>query len=300
MTWAPSIGSLITRPDRPAIAGESSLLDAVIADPDDDSVRLVYADWLQDRGPLAAARGELIAVQCALARLDDPVEHNRLKARDFELVERHGNVWCAHAGLGDVRNNWYPSAWAADFQRGFLETVEMPAAAYTSVVMRLFALEPVRALILVGRQPDGARRLAESIYLRRLRSFGLRRSFLPADILARLVSSPMFGALDRLDIEHQTIDLHTVDAIGRMAVRELSLRSAGLDLAAIDALLRTPLASRVEVLVLDDNPIGNEGALSLARAPELGMVRRLSLSGLALGEAARMELVERFGAAVEF
>ena len=247
MTWARAIGSLIARPERPAVvAEERALLEAVIADPDDDGSRLVYADWLQDRGPLAAARGELITVQCALAHLDHPIEHNRLKARDFELVERHGNVWCAEAGIGEVRNNWHPSAWAADFQRGFVETVEMPAAAYASVVTRLFALEPVRALVLIGLQPDGARRLSESIYLHRLRSFGLRRSVLPAAVLAGLLSATVLGAL-----------------------RELSLRSIGIDLAAIDALLGTPIAARLEVLVLDDNPITDDGAFLLARAPEL-------------------------------
>jgi uncharacterized protein (TIGR02996 family) len=299
VTWARSIGSLITRPERPAVAGERALLEAVIADPDDEGARLVYADWLQGRGPLDAARGELIAVQCALRHIDDPIEHNRLKARDFELVERYGNIWCAQAGVGDVRNNWYRSAWAADFQRGFLETVEMPAAAYASVVARLFALEPVRALVLVGRHPDGALRLRESVYLRRLRSFGLRRSDLPGDALVGLVGSPMFGALERVEIEQQAIDLRTVEAIGHTGVRELSLRSAELDLVAIGALLRTPVASRLEVLVLDGNPIGNDGALLLARAPELGAMRRLSLSGLALDTTVRDQLVERFGAAVE-
>ena len=140
---------------------------------------MVYADWLQHHG--REERGELIAVQCALASTDNVGEHNRLKARDFELVERHGNTWCAEVGIGDVRNNWYRSAWAADFQRGFIEHVDMPTGSYASVVPRLFSLEPVQSLVLVGT--GGALfRLADSIYLRRLRSFGVRNGTYSDDV----------------------------------------------------------------------------------------------------------------------
>lgn len=171
----------------------------------------------------------------------------------------------------------------------------MPAAAYVSVVPRLFALEPVRALVLVGRQADGVR-LAESIYLRRLRSLGLRRSDLPADALATLVGSPMLAALDRLEIEDQVLDVRAIDAIGRTVIRELSLRRTCVDLGT---LVHTPVASRLEVLVLDDTAITDDGALVLVRAPTLQALRRLSLGGIALGDAARATLVERFGAVVE-
>lgn len=44
---------------------EAQLLDSVWADPDDDGPRLVYADWLMERGH---PHGELIALQCRRAR----------------------------------------------------------------------------------------------------------------------------------------------------------------------------------------------------------------------------------------
>lgn len=44
---------------------------AVVASPDDDTVRLVYADWLDERGD---PRGEFIRVQIALARVGSRVE----------------------------------------------------------------------------------------------------------------------------------------------------------------------------------------------------------------------------------
>src|SRR5215471_219969 len=44
------------------------LLQAVLADPDDDAVRLAYADLLEEDGRRQAA--ELIRVQCEMARPD--------------------------------------------------------------------------------------------------------------------------------------------------------------------------------------------------------------------------------------
>src|SRR5262245_36042235 len=45
----------------------TAFFEAIAAEPDSDAPRLVYADWLDDRGE--ADRAELIRVQCELARL---------------------------------------------------------------------------------------------------------------------------------------------------------------------------------------------------------------------------------------
>jgi len=54
---------------------------AVLEHPDDDTPRLVYADWLEEHGD---PRGEFIRVQCELARMgyDDP------RRPDFEKRQR--------------------------------------------------------------------------------------------------------------------------------------------------------------------------------------------------------------------
>jgi uncharacterized protein (TIGR02996 family) len=59
----------------------SDLVAAVAAAPDDDAPRLVYADWLIERGdPL----GELVALQCALARAEAADEGMEGEARAIE------------------------------------------------------------------------------------------------------------------------------------------------------------------------------------------------------------------------
>jgi uncharacterized protein (TIGR02996 family) len=50
---------------------EAALLAAVLAGPDDDLPRLVYADWLDENG--RPERAEFIRVQCELAQLPRPV-----------------------------------------------------------------------------------------------------------------------------------------------------------------------------------------------------------------------------------
>ena len=58
-------------------------LQQVLDNPDDDQLRLVYADALSERGD---PHGELIAVQCALAlRPGD----EGLRQKESELIQQH-------------------------------------------------------------------------------------------------------------------------------------------------------------------------------------------------------------------
>src|SRR6516225_1249135 len=45
---------------------EDGFIQAILGDPDDDTPRLVFADWLEKRGE---PRAEFIRVQCALSKL---------------------------------------------------------------------------------------------------------------------------------------------------------------------------------------------------------------------------------------
>jgi len=322
MTWARASGGVLVRPARPPIGvDERRLLDAVIAEPDDDGPRLVYADWLiSQRDPLLAARGEFIVVQCALeAAADDVAEHNRLKARDFELVERYGSEWCAHVGMGQVRNNrWDVPLYEADFRRGFIETASLWMNEFPGVAGQLFTHEPVRRLVLVGYDDTVFERLPTSVFLRSLTGLVLRPSetywnfighvnrgrvdiALPPAAVAALASSPHVANLTELAIEGARIGDRGAEAIARSTtlagVRQLSLRGNELTGAGVFALVSAPLASRLETLVLDGNPLDDAAVAELVRAP-LPNLRRLSLLANGIGHLARDRLAKRFGAAL--
>ncbi len=49
---------------------DNGFLEDITEHPDDDTPRLVYADWLDDHGQ--PERAEFIRVQCELARLGEP------------------------------------------------------------------------------------------------------------------------------------------------------------------------------------------------------------------------------------
>jgi uncharacterized protein (TIGR02996 family) len=66
-------------------------LRATFENPGDDTPRLIYADWLDERGD---PRGEFIRVQCELARL--PQADSRLdglRARERALLKDHQQEW---------------------------------------------------------------------------------------------------------------------------------------------------------------------------------------------------------------
>ena len=59
---------------------ECSFLEAILAAPDDDAIRLVYADWLDDHGQPEYA--EFIRVQVESARLMEESDRPEETVRD--------------------------------------------------------------------------------------------------------------------------------------------------------------------------------------------------------------------------
>jgi uncharacterized protein (TIGR02996 family) len=101
-----------------AMSQLESFLEAIHESPDDDTPRLIFADWLDENGdaagvPAASARAELIRVQCALAAwVPDHERRARLQARESELLIEHSRTW-----VPDL-----PDAWADwSFHRGLLQ-----------------------------------------------------------------------------------------------------------------------------------------------------------------------------------
>src|SRR4051794_31455126 len=89
--WLPAHRRYSICPDREALmTPEAGFLDDILDHPDDDTPRLVYADWLTDRGGRDdQARAELIRIQCQQAR---PARENGslrpwFRLRNVELLQ---------------------------------------------------------------------------------------------------------------------------------------------------------------------------------------------------------------------
>ncbi len=119
------------------MSDQNALLAAIRANPDEDTPRLAYADWLDehlpDKVPSPAsgpsARADYIRVQCRLAQrpYDDP-DYPALLERENELA-----MWLdAHAGDTDAPKlpddlEWYGTFTSGDdrsYRRGFPEETE--------------------------------------------------------------------------------------------------------------------------------------------------------------------------------
>lgn len=141
-------------PDWPA------LLRAVIESPDDDTPRLVAADWLEERGE--PARAELIRVQCELARGGRiraliARERKLLGSLSFEKAQ-----WALDACPGIVQMLFLPqprSPLAATqivgveqvtFRRGFVERVDCPATEWRNHGAAVVQRSPLRNLVLLN------------------------------------------------------------------------------------------------------------------------------------------------------
>jgi uncharacterized protein (TIGR02996 family) len=128
----------MVRPD------DTAFLRAIIANPDDDLPRLVYADYLDERGD---PRGEFIRTQVELAQLAErprrprdkpqmrsPQSHDpalrarfrELRLRERELLKRHRTSWLRpFQGCAEVIQFWRGFVhWLATSQQAFWDRAD--------------------------------------------------------------------------------------------------------------------------------------------------------------------------------
>lgn len=120
-------------------------LRALIADPDDDTLRLAMADWFDENDD--PARAEFVRVQVELAGgVSDHERRRELEFRQRDLLVAHDRAWVAP--LADVLN-CAPGQWGGwVFRRGFVEYFNLPAMRINKHGGRLARLTPVRELLL--------------------------------------------------------------------------------------------------------------------------------------------------------
>jgi uncharacterized protein (TIGR02996 family) len=108
-----------------AVSETPDWLGAIRASPEDDAVRLVYADWLEEHGE--AARAEFIRVQCALASAEglDERRAKALQLREKELLREHRDAWLGP--LAPLADDWAQQTHLR-FRRGLIEAASLPAA----------------------------------------------------------------------------------------------------------------------------------------------------------------------------
>jgi uncharacterized protein (TIGR02996 family) len=126
-----------------------SLMAAVLAEPDSDVPRLVYADWLEEypRHEADTARAQFIRLEIEAEQLPKESEHRAALERQAAVFfNRHHHAWNAEI---PTWNEWYDSVLV--YRRGFpfeLRTVFLKLA-YSNAV--LFDTIPIQSLVLTTR-----------------------------------------------------------------------------------------------------------------------------------------------------
>jgi uncharacterized protein (TIGR02996 family) len=191
------------------------LLKEVLEQPESDGPRLVYADWLSERGD---PRGEFIAVQCELARKFELP----LVAREQQLLREHGAKWSAELGLPPRPRSMPGEIPQVVFRRGFAERVEVEVGELARIDIRRM---PVRHVVVAGVRDGNIGELVALPAIKGVASVGIRNAHLKPRNVRRLGEAPLVVGAEALAFHHG----HLSD-VSELAAMELpALRSLHLD-----------------------------------------------------------------------
>jgi uncharacterized protein (TIGR02996 family) len=277
-------------PPRPELL---ALLDAVKDHPDDDTPRLVLADWLDEQDdPLDAERAAFIREHIAAARTGPPVfvlSDDERTARDERARRWLGPV----AGLGTT-----------NFDRGLPVLYADGPRLLRPDVPALLATEAFAFVQRVHLDQTGSPRMEALVALPAFRhvsgfvvapfsAFGSRSA-------AKVFGSPNLTGLRVIDCYRVLPGADGAQALAKnpalARLRKLSLRHNKLVDKAACALAAAPHLTALQILNLEDNNIGDAGAEALAASPAFANLRELDLrTNHRLTDRSKQLLRDKFG-----
>jgi uncharacterized protein (TIGR02996 family) len=298
------------------MSDNAAFLKAILDNPDDDQLRLIYADWLEERGD---PRGEFIRVQYARPEADPNTrEYLDLVLRERQLLALHEAEWLGQ--LSELGTRW-------EFRHGFAEKGEMTARQFLERAERLFQLAPVRAMrftdvIELTTNEVGQRvyrsheapvhwmpSLAQCAWLSRLSAIALcQDAYLTDEDVSNLGKSPYVLSLQKLELSTNGLGLNSAralaaapsltalswlsfsgNAIGDLGIQALAASTAlpslrhlivqhcDITATGLRTLAGSDLMNQLETLELDGNVLENAGARLLASSPRAANLTALSL-----------------------
>ena len=304
---------------------KQGFLNDIVANIDDDTPRLVYADWLTENGQ--DDRSEFIRVQVERARRPawDPAQV-RLRLRDEELLEQHGEEWLAEMpAIEGARWEGFRRGIVAELSFASFEAMRTNAhtcravAPVEAVTVRWprrkeakKAVKPIaelRELSLTGMLDgeDAIARLADSPQLATLRCLTVRGIW--AETLGSLVASPHLTALRTLRLPSNNLGNAGIFALTQAAsltsLEELDLTAQGqherytydpiIRAEGMGALVGWSGLAGVRSLTLTQNDVTRDGLRALLRSPNAVTLKELALRGARLDG----QMMEEFRSARE-
>lgn len=264
---------------------ERAFLRRILEHPTADGPRLIYADWLDERGD---PRGEFIRVQCALASLppDDP-HRESLLAQEHALSEAHRAAWTSNLP------EWVQGC---TFSRGFVEAVTVVTEGFLKEGSTVFELTPIRRVRL-NEAHDRIAEVAQSPLLSRIRELDLCNNYLGnggPNILAR---SPYLGNLESLDLSFNDLTNRGIEALGSLrALRNLKRLhlndNSRISTPGIRQLADSQNFANLRALDLSGNDLNESSIRTLINGSSLKKLVELRLSGNRLSDGGVQALAE--------
>jgi uncharacterized protein (TIGR02996 family) len=257
-----------------------AFLKRILAYPDDDAPRLIFADWLEEQASSlnsrnqavssqgsewSPERGRFIRIQIALSRFKEE------ETRESELtgLSKRDNAFNDYSEEEHKLFNRFEADWIApfhglatgpEFRRGFVEKLNVDARNLVLHEHTLFSATPLRHICLMN----------------------------VGDCLPGVFLCSCLSRLAGLTINHSRIGTPLARAIAHAehlaGLKKLHLTSNNFDDDSIHHLVSSPLLANLEELDLSDNEkMGETSARALAASPHFHALRTLKLDKNRLG-----------------
>jgi uncharacterized protein (TIGR02996 family) len=281
-----------------------AFLSDIKAHPEDDTPRLVLADWLEEHGNEAdRGRSEFLRLQCRLARLppDDPGQQG-LREREAELLETHRAAWMdsLHTRLREytfvrglcratvssqllTRSNWSrvggseALAWCDGLTVHRCSASTFEWLLHSGILARINFLK----LRTAHLTPTEMIRLANCRDTANLADLDLGDNMLGPEGLRNLLDSPHLGRLRALNLWANYLGVEGMRILGNWPglahLRSFAIPYNDLHAEGMEVLGRSPYLPSPTTLELWSNDLGTAGVRVLVATPLLRNLTRLDL-----------------------
>jgi uncharacterized protein (TIGR02996 family) len=271
-------------------------LHAVCENPDDEMLRLLFADWLEENGE--EERAEFIRLQIEIDRLPDGKNKQKIRSRETELLKKYKDEWAAPFRQFEVADSFRRFVFGVHFRQDFVWALSLNDEDHRFVdnAAALFRLAPVeRVNLFHKRQHADLVRCPQLLQVKELlldrQGFGTEEieAFLRSPYLKNLVRLELIADDDNGHLSADGIELLSkTDTLPALRHLDLSFNWCNWDYpdqaSWVRALLKGRLVEQLESLHLRSTFLEDAGTELLAKSKRMRAIRHLNLSGNSIGE----------------
>ncbi|QJX00447.1 TIGR02996 domain-containing protein [Frigoriglobus tundricola] len=263
------------------MSDEDVFVHSILSNPDDDTLRLVFADWLEEHD--RASHAELIRVQCELARLpkrsrksEEKTRRQELAAREKELLRQPeffptwpvGTPKPSYDAFNYDIFKQSPDAPKLEYERGFITAIRVLD---DELMTPEWTLSPWHTLLREGKvlgivlHPDQCGFRSPEQISRQVRNvpadLQLDRNYfeLASQIYQEMAKNPSLCRVTRLQLFETDLTDGNLGVLARSPLltqlREVWLDDCKISLDAMQALVTSPSIKQLRELFMDLTPI---------------------------------------------